>query len=63
MALLDVGTMLMSHDFEAGILQILPLCLKSGLVAVKAGLTSGEGFKIAVKLEIILPLPLLQLLL
>jgi hypothetical protein len=42
-ALLDVNNELMSHDFEAGILQILPLCLKSGLVAVKAGLASGEG--------------------
>jgi hypothetical protein len=48
---------------RGGILQILLLCLKSGLVAVKAGLTSGEGFKIAIKLEIVLPLPLLQLLL
>jgi hypothetical protein len=36
-------TSIMSHDFEVGILQILPLCLKSGLVAVKAGLASGEG--------------------
>jgi hypothetical protein len=41
-----------------GILQILELYLKNGLVAVKGGLVSGEGFKLTDMLEIVLPLPL-----
>jgi hypothetical protein len=62
-ALLDICIELKSHDFEVGILQILELYLKNGLAAVKGGLVSGEGFKLTDRLEIVLPLPLQQLLL
>jgi hypothetical protein len=52
-ALPDVSSKLTCHGVEVGIFQSLSPRLKSGLAAVNAGLTGGQGFKLTAKLDVV----------